>query len=123
MVTVRAAAVLITDMNINLMNQARAYRFLLGVLTSQQKEPFCGQCSAWNNSLNNSREGLARFVAEHASELSALPEAGRILAETRAALAALAGPAEPAGQKKAGNCKLPEGVCFVKASLALLQKV
>lgn len=107
----------------NLMNQARAYRFLLGVLTNQQKDPFCGKCSAWNNSLNNTREALARFETEHASEVSALPDAGRILAGARSSLEALRSPENPTGQKKAGNCKLSEGVCFVKASLALLQKV
>jgi len=105
------------------MNQVRAFRFLLGVLTNQQHDLYCGKCSAWNNTLNNSREALDRFAAENAAELAGLPEAADILAEARAGFAALAGPANPAGQKKAGNCKLPEGVCFVKASLALLQKV
>lgn len=107
----------------NIMNQARGYRFLLGVLQHQQQDPFCGRCSAWNNSLNNLREAAARFEAENASGLAELPAAGRMLAEARTGFAGLTGPAEPAGQKKAGNCKLPEGVCFVKASLALLQKV
>ena len=32
-------------------------------------------------------------------------------------------PVHPVGQKKAGNCRLPEGVCFLKSSLAILQQV
>lgn len=107
----------------DLMNQARAYRFLLGVLKHQQDDLYCGRCSAWNNTLNNTREAIARCEADHAAELASLPEAARILAEAIAGFAGLKGPDAPSGQKKAGNCKLPEGVCFVKASLALLQKV
>ncbi len=108
----------------NILNHVRAYGFLLGVLKHQQQaDPFCGACSAWNNTLNNTREALARLEQEQATELAALPDASRILAAARAGLAALVGPENPAGQKKAGNCKLPEGVCFIKASLALLQKV
>jgi len=106
-----------------LMNHARAYRFLQGVLENQQQDPFCGKCSAWNNTLNNTRESLAQFEKEHATVIGVMPEAARLLTEARDGFAKLIGPAEPAGQKKSGNCKLPQGVCFVKASLALLQKV
>jgi hypothetical protein len=51
------------------------------------------------------------------------PEATALLAETKGRLAGLANAANFAGQKKAGNCKLPEGVCFVKVSRSLLEKV
>ena len=107
-----------------LLNQIRAYHYLVGVLTNQQRDLFCHACSAWNNTLNNTREALKQFEADHAAEVRALsPEAAAILAETRSRLAGLVNAASPAGQKKAGNCKLPEGVCFVKASRALLEKV
>ena len=107
-----------------LLNQVRAYHYLAGVLTNQQRDFFCGQCSAWNNTLNNIREAFQQFEAGHAAELRALsPKAAALLAETRTRLAGLANAADPAGQKKAGNCKLPEGVCFVKVSRGLLEKV
>jgi len=107
-----------------LINQVRAYHYLVNVLTNQQRDLFCHACSAWNNTLNNTREAFKQFEAEHAAELRAFsPEAIALLAETRSRLAGLANAANPAGQKKAGNCKLPEGVCFVKASRALLEKV
>jgi hypothetical protein len=38
-------------------------------------------------------------------------------------MVALELPADPLPQKNAGNCKLPEGVCFVKSSLILHQKL
>ena len=108
----------------DLLNQVRAYHYLVGVLTKQQHDLFCGQCSAWNNTLNNTREALKLFDAEHASELHNLsPEVVAFLADTRSRLEGLTNFAHPTGQKKAGNCKLPEGVCFVKASRSLLEKV
>lgn len=107
-----------------LLNHLRAYHFLAGVLASQQHDHFCGQCSAWNNTLNNTREALKQFEAEHAAELGSLsPEAVALLTETRGRLAGLVNAANPAGQKKAGKCKLPEGVCLVKASRSFLEKV
>ncbi len=107
-----------------LLNHLRAYHYLAGVLAGQQHNLFCGQCSAWNNTLNNTREALKQFEAEHAAELRDLStEAAALLTETRNRLAGLVNATNPAGQKKAGNCKLPEGVCFVKASRAILEKV
>jgi hypothetical protein len=107
-----------------LLNHLRAYHYLSGVLARQQHDLFCGRCSAWNNTLNNTREALKQFESEHASELRSLsPEAAALQAETHSRLAGLVNAANPAGQKKAGNCKLPEGVCFVKASRAILEKV
>jgi hypothetical protein len=107
-----------------LSNHIRAYQYLASVLTSQQRDLFCGQCSAWNNTLNNTREALKQFEAEHAVVLGNLsPEATALLTETRSRLAGLSNSANPAGQKKAGNCKLPEGVCFVKASRSLMEKI
>lgn len=107
-----------------LFNQIRSYHYLVGVLTNQQHELFCGQCSAWNNTLNNARETLRQFDIEHEAELRNLSsEVVALLAEIHSRLAGLACVAHPAGQKKAGNCKLPEGVCFMKNSRSLLEKV
>ncbi len=107
-----------------LLNHLRAYHFLAGVLAQQQGDLFCGQCSAWNNTLSNAREGFARFEKEQADGLRGVSEdAAHLLNKTRSRLAGLVHAANPAGQKKAGNCKLPQGVCFVKASFGLLEKV
>ena len=74
--------------------------------------------------LKAARENLATFEAENANELKALtPESSAMLAGTRAGLSAIQGPTDPSGQKKAGNCKLPQGICFIKASFALVQQI
>jgi hypothetical protein len=107
-----------------LMNQVRGYKYLLGVLKSQQKDLYCNACSALANTLKAARENFARLEAEHADELKALePGFGMMLVETREGLSTLQGPADPSGQKKAGNCKLPQGKCFIKASFALVQQI
>ena len=107
-----------------LLNQVRAYQYLVNVLTNQRRDPFCGKCSAWNNTLNNTREALLQLEESHGAELRGLsPEAAALLTETRSRLAGLVNTADPAGQKKAGNCKLPQGICFVKSSRALLEQV
>jgi hypothetical protein len=107
-----------------LLNQARGYHFMLGVFRNQQKDPYCIACSAFANTLKAVRESFARFETEHGEAIKALsPEFSRIMAETRTGMSILQGPPDPSGQKKAGNCKLPQGVCFVKASFALIQQI
>ena len=105
-------------------NKVRTYAFLARVFEGQQRDPFCSVCKARVNSVIKARESLAGFEREHAVELQELPAEFRLmLAEAKNILAGLVLPEGAAGQKKAGNCKLPEGVCFVKASLSLLEKV
>jgi hypothetical protein len=107
-----------------LLNQVRGHHFLLGVLRNRQADIYCGVCSAFANTLKAAREGLATLETGNADGLRSLsPEFSAMMAETRSGLAAIASPANPSGQKKAGNCKLPEGVCFLKASFALVQKI
>ena len=105
-------------------NQLRGYSFLLGVLRNQQADPYCGACSAFANSLQKVREGLAAFEAANEEALRGpAPEFLRLLEAARAGLRELQPPAAPSGQKKAGKCRLPQGICFVKSSLALLEKI
>jgi hypothetical protein len=107
-----------------LLNQVRGYHFMLGVFRNQQKDPYCKACSAFANTLKAVRQGFSRFEAENGEALKALsPEFGRIMAETRTGISIPEGPAVRSGQKKAGNCKLPQGVCFVKSSFALLRQI
>jgi len=107
-----------------LMNQVRGYHFLLGVFRNQQKDPYCSVCSAFANTLKATRENFAAFESVHNEALKALtPEFGGMLAGTRAGLSALQSPPDPSGQKKAGNCKLPQGMCFIKASFAFVQQI
>jgi hypothetical protein len=46
-----------------------------------------------------------------------------LLREARTALALLNPPADAVGQKKEGNCKMPEGVCFVKLSKKIIDLI
>jgi hypothetical protein len=107
-----------------ILNQARGYSYLLGVLKTQQADPFCRSCTAFSKTLTAAREDLEKFETDHQGEIQGLSgEFSRLFAEAKSGIAAVQQPNNPAGQKKAGNCKLPEGVCFMKLSFAILQKV
>jgi hypothetical protein len=107
-----------------LLNQIRGYHFMMGLFSNRQTDPYCTACSAFANTLHAARERFASFEDEQGEALSALStEFGSMMAETRSGLLLLQAPVDPAGQKKAGNCKLPKGVCFIKASFALVQQI
>lgn len=107
-----------------ILNQVRGYSYMAGVLKNREGDPFCGSCNAFVNTLTTVREGLAKFEQEHAKDMDKVPsELSIFLSVASNGIKGMSNPANPVGQKKAGNCKLPEGVCFVKASLAILQKI
>ena len=67
---------------------------------------------------------LRAFKEENAAALQLLSkELQRLLAEAQTASDGLLLGENLSGQKKAGNCKLPEGVCFVKSGRALLKSI
>jgi len=108
----------------DIVNQARGYAYLCGVLKNQQADPSCGSCNSFVSALTALKEGLAKLEAQQVGEAMHLPaDFSRLLAAARGGAAAIALPEQPQGQKKAGNCRLPEGVCFTKSSLAILQKL
>jgi hypothetical protein len=107
-----------------IMNQVRGYAYLFGVLKNQQADPFCRTCNSFVKTLAAVKENLVKFETQHAGEVRGLPgDFPRLFADAKSGIGAMKPPENPLGQKKAGNCKLPEGVCFEKSSLAILQKV
>ncbi len=106
------------------LNRIRYYHFIAGVLANQQHDPLCSICKAFTNSVRDIRERVNEFLHAHAAELQALPEQDSImLADIKMMLADLHPLPDAVGQKKAGNCKLQQGVCFVKSSKALLENI
>jgi hypothetical protein len=100
--------------------EIRYYHFMAGVLVRQQYDPFCSICKAFTNSVRAVREGLAEVEERRASEISTLPEEHmQLLIVARKAFSGLQPDPDAVGQKKAGNCRLPQGICFVKSSKAL----
>jgi len=107
-----------------MVNNVRGYYYLSGVLMNQMRDPFCHACKAFVNTTTAARQGLTDFERSGGSEIRSLPnELQRIFADAKTALAGIVLPDNAVGQKKAGNCKLPEGVCFVKSARALLQNL
>ena len=111
-------------MRSELSNRVRFYFFFSGVLTRQQNDPFCGICKAFANSVASIRESLDEFERMFGKEVEAMPgELSDLLSQARRVFAELKPPADAVGQKKAGNCSMPEGVCFVKVPKAVLEKI
>jgi hypothetical protein len=108
--------------NMQQLNRIRYYHFVTGVLANQQHDPYCSICKAFTNSVREVRGGVDEFMHAQASELPGLlEEVSIMLADIKMMLADLHPVPDAVGQKKAGNCKLPQGVCFVKSSKALLE--
>jgi hypothetical protein len=104
-------------------NLIRGYAYLAAVLKNQQDDAFCGSCTAFVKTLAAARENVATLEQDHAAEINRFPE--RIVLrfhDAKQILADLRSPENPLSQKKAGNCKMPEGVCLVKSSLAIVLK-
>ena len=105
-------------------NQIRGYAYLVNVLVHQQQDPLCRTCKALDNTAAATREELRVLEQEHAAAIASLPaELRGLLAKATSALAAVVLPENTVGQKKAGNCKLPEGVCLVKSARGLVQRI
>ena len=56
-----------------IMNHARGYAYLFGVLKNQQADPFCRSCNSFVNTLAAAREHLAKFEAQYAGDIGSLP--------------------------------------------------
>ncbi len=103
-----------------MINRIRYVYFMSGVLAGQQHDPFCSRCKACANTLARVREMLIEAEQEVAAQPeSRSPEIRSLVALARTKLETVNIPEDAIGQKKAGNCRLPEGVCFVKSSKKL----
>lgn len=107
-----------------LINEIRFYSFMSGVLYQQQSDPFCGDCRAFENTATRMKEGLSELQELLAGETESVPPAMRSLAEeARRRLESLRIPTGAEGQKKAGRCRMPEGVCFIKLPKAIRDRI
>ena len=107
-----------------LSNRIRFYHYASGVLITQTEDPLCSKCKALTNTTRAVREGFREFEQKHTGELLDIDDELRlVLAKTSRNLAELISPENAQGQKKAGKCKMPEGVCFIKSSKAILDKI
>jgi hypothetical protein len=106
----------------NLINRIRFLHFMSGVLVNQQADPVCGHCKAFANTVRWTREGISSEEASRASE-KLTAEILRLLSEAQRRTAGIVVPEDTVGQKKTGNCRMPEGVCFVKIAKSILERL
>lgn len=105
-------------------NRIRYYHYIAGVFTNQQTDLLCSACKAFTNSVNGIREDLDEFIKNYGDEISTMPEKQQVLLyDAKNTILKLHLLEDAVGQKKAGNCKMPEGVCFIKTSKAIFEKI
>ena len=105
-------------------NLVRYYHFIAGVLSHQQTDPLCADCKALANTAVRIKEGILELETSHAEGLHALQaECLRMLEESHEIMKRIRTPMDAVGQKKAGNCMMPEGVCFIKLPKSILDKL
>jgi hypothetical protein len=104
-----------------LIDQIRFYHYISGVLENQANDPICSKCKAYTNTGIAIKEGLEELKG---SKNKSIPhEVIRMLEHAETVINSIQTPENTEGQKKAGNCKMPKGVCFVKSSTALLKEI
>lgn len=107
-----------------LINRIRYYHYISGVLANQQTDPLCRQCKAYANAVIALRDGLVGLEKENSMGFGSFSgEMRGIFEEARRRITEMPAPENAPGQKKAGNCKMPEGVCFIKSSKAMLDRI
>ncbi len=107
-----------------LVNRIRFCHFISGVLANQQADPLCSKCKALVNTVSALRESLDEIKNEHHDEFKNFSEDMFNLYEEAAnRIASLKTHENAEGQKKAGNCKMPKGVCFIKSPKSTLTSI
>ena len=107
-----------------LINRIRFYHFISGVLYHQQSDPLCSKCKAFTNTAKKIKEDLSALESDYVEEMHAFPvEMLHIFEEAQDRIGRVKTFEDAVGQKKAGNCRMPEGVCFIKLSKAIMDKI
>ncbi len=89
---------------------ARACSCLAAVLAHQQRDPLCSRCKAFTNAVHAAREIVDRIEMQTREAPAPVDaESVRMVREAAALLGSLHPPLVAVGQKKAGNCALPQG--------------
>lgn len=107
-----------------MINHLRNFHYMLGVLENQQKDPFCGTCISFAKTVEGTKDSFIKFEKTCTAEKREIANVLSVLfSHVYKKMTSIELPETPVGQKKAGNCKLPEGVCLPKAALTAYEKI
>ncbi len=103
-------------------NSLRGLSFVFGVLSYLESDPVCRNCSYFDESIDIAKDNfLSLEKSINGKHMSG--EMRRMLSGIYSVLAGLNVPDNPKEQKKADNCKLPNGVCLAKSALAVYGRI
>ncbi len=99
----------------------RSLNFLVGVLKGQKNDPLCPNCTSYMAMVKLAKDSAHELF--EAFKQWQLPEKLKDMYKAvKDGIEEIEVPDYPVAQKKAGNCKLPEGVCFSKTGLEAFLK-
>lgn len=108
----------------DLINRIRFFHFISGLLANQQADPLCANCKAFANTARWTMEVMSGEEIRSAQERGKLPDQILgLLSEARRISSGIKVSEDSVGQKKAGNCRMPPGVCFVKIPKSIVEKI
>ncbi len=102
-------------------DRIRFYHYVSGVLSTQSDDPLCSTCKAFENTVRLMQKELEAL--DYARTVTLPPEVIALLEKASTVISSIQVPEDAEGQKKAGNCKMPKGLCFVKSSSAILKNM
>jgi hypothetical protein len=107
-----------------LVNQVRAFNFILGLLRNRQNDPRCGKCLSFAKNTETVKNKVMEFEKANSSEKGNLPEEFQgQFTELYELIGSIHEPDNPVGQRKSGNCDFPEKICIVQESMALYERL
>lgn len=108
----------------DLINRIRFFHYISGVLVKRQSDPLCGYCRAFANTVRWTGEGISNIESGEVLKEGAIPGGIiELLWEAKRMTSGISVPENTVGQKKEGNCRMPAGVCFVKISKSVLERI
>lgn len=109
--------------NVSIINQIRAFHFILGVLKNQQDDPNCMKCLSFAKNVETVKNRFIEFEKSYASKKEDFTEMfQKQLRGLYELFSLIQEPDNPIGQRKVGNCNFPEKICIIQESISIFNK-
>ncbi len=105
-------------------DQIRGFCLMSTMLENRVSDPYCSACNSFNAALTEAKDMIKKFESQNKADIGALiDDFPVIFMEAKKLIASIEPSNSAIGQKKAGNCTLPDGICYSKMSLSTVKKI
>ncbi|MFN3504698.1 MAG: hypothetical protein ACK4Y7_00615 [Caldimicrobium sp.] len=110
------------DKEKSIINQVRAFHFMVGILKHQEEDPRCAVCKSRKKVAEELMEEFEKFKQKVSIE--EIPELFRGKFEKiQNTINSLKLPANPIPQRKVGACHFPDEECIIKEAYDIFEEV